>query len=182
MLTVMGIDPGGRFCGLVVRIVTRVGRDNSELAAARVLDRRRFPDAAAWPGWCDVVSLAVLDLLNAHAPPEGRASALATGSLVVGLENVRPPNPHQRRRDGNSLTNVAGIIDTALLVGHLRSSWPELHLVEPGGNGSLPEYAYPPALRPRGERLGGPSEHARSAWDVAGAAVWERAVTRGAST
>lgn len=172
--TVLGVDPGDRFVGIVARRGT-------EVRGARILDRRRFPDAADRVGWVAVVLVAVDVELSRQADELdlGKASALATGELVLAVEDVKAPNPHVRRRDGNALTNLDGILGTAVVVGALVAAYPDLTLVAPGGNGRAPAFGYPGELG-KGVRLGGPSDHARAAYDVAGAAAW-RAITNRSS-
>lgn len=150
MTRILAIDPGGRYCGIVVV-------EHDTLEHAEVLDRRRLagpgqatPDLAAWVhGAVD----RCYALAAAHRPD------------LVAVEGVRAPNPHVRRRDGNSVTNPTGIIDTAAVYGALVVAL-SAFTVAPGGNGSRIAAAYPEGIA-KGARLGGPSEHARSAYDVA---------------
>ena len=157
-VTVIGVDPGGRYAGIVVR------RGSDTLVDRTVLDRRHdrnsdlgLDDVLAWARF---VAVTVDDLRVAH------------GALWVAAEGVKAPSPHVRRRDGNALTNVAGILDTAVVLGALGLAFVDLIVVDPGGNGALPDYAYPEAIRSGTRGLGGPPVHARAAWDVAGAAIW----------
>jgi hypothetical protein len=78
------------------------------------------------------------------------------------------------------LTNVRGLLDTAIVVGVLLGRHP-LILVPPGKHGKGLLLAYPRPLQPENGRGRGYDRmrHCRSAWDVAGAAMtmrkWEAA-------
>ena len=155
----IGVDPGGRYTGIVIR-----SRD--EVIDAVVVDRRKVEaiDPADVLAWARYVTVTVAD--HREVAPYA----------VLGVEMVQPPNPHVRRRDGNSLTNVAGILDTAVVVGALALAFVDLVPVDPGGNGAQAPNLYPSKIGP-GARLGGPSDHARAAFDVAGAARWRARLT-----
>lgn len=168
----LGIDPGGRSTGVVIR-----RRD--ELLAAAVIERHPSNviddheyGLALW------VRQAVEEtdrLLGATLEVYGPAA------VEVAVETFRRPSPHARRTDGNSLTNVDGLLATAAVVGALtRRHGYITRLVEPGGHGSRPDGTYPLELRPKASttRKGPPADrlrHARSAWDIAGAAILRRA-------
>lgn len=154
---VIGVDPGGQHVGIVAR------RGLDELVAHVTIDRGATEPRDAW---ARRVAVEVDDLLGVDG---GTAEV-----PIVGIEDVVKPNPHQRRRDGNSLTNLDGILDTAVVLGALLLANPDAILVPPGGNGSNVMDAYPRELRPTRGRGAGHDRlrHVRSAWDVAGAALW----------
>lgn len=139
----MGVDPGGRHTGLVVK-------DHERVLAACVLKRTtgdKFPDAH--------YIHEVLDEITVHI------------EIVefVALEGI--VEPRGRDPEGNEvIMTSAGLIGTGIVYGAVLARWPNAVIVPPGGNGSLPDGAYPPEIR-RHVRLGGPSDHARSAYDVA---------------
>lgn len=145
---VLAVDPGGRYCGIVLLVAGDL------LEHAEVIDRRKLTAAPhELPDWLDATLARLTDLAVELRPD------------VIAVEGVRAPNPHVRRRDGNALTNPTGIIDTAAVYGAIVGTFGAL-TIAPGGNGSLIADAYPASIR-SGARLGGPSEHARSAFDVA---------------
>lgn len=134
----VGVDPGGRYTGVVTRTPDGV-------IAARVLTRTTgidFPDGTY-----------IHEVLDEISKQMEHADA-------ISLEGVVAPSPHVR------ITNPTGIIGTGIVFGAVIARWPHAIIVPPEGNGSLPDVAYPGQIR-RNVRLGGPSTHARSAFDVA---------------
>lgn len=156
MTAFIGIDPGGRDTGITAirgdavlhhSIVTRAGDDP-------------IPDAAYVRSVVDVVQG-----IDAWL-------TLSADQVVIAVEGVTAPNPQLRRRDGNSLTNPAGIIGAAMVLGGIVGRWATAIVVPPGRNGSHVLDAYPAELRPtRGQGRGHDRlRHCRSAFDVARAA------------
>lgn len=144
----MGCDPGGKWTGIVTRVGTKV-------VSAVVLTRRTLgdlPDGAYLVRVCETIN----DHLEA---------ALEHGEPFLAVEGIVPPNPHVR------LTNVMGIIGCGLTLGAVLTTWPDAIVVRPNhhGKNGPPEW-YPKEIG-AGVRLGGPSEHARSAYDVAAHAL-----------
>lgn len=143
-MKVVGVDPGGRETGLVLRA-------GSELVNARVV-RRTGREKLPTPDYLCAVVLSIDEYLE----QAGDESLLAVEGLVH-------PSPHM------DLTNVLGLVGTGMVLGAVVCQWPEAIVVRPNKHGALAPVAYPEPLRPRARRLGGSSEHARSAWDIAGA-------------
>jgi len=142
--TVVGVDPGGRQTGVVTR------RGERLFYGATVTREVPMPAYVA----------EVVDTIR-------RACGMAPGGdlLVVAVEGVNAPSPHL------GLTNVAGLLDTAMVLGAVLHAYPEAVVVPPGGHGSAPLATYPSALVGKGEVVGtGKRRHMRSAWDAAGAA------------
>lgn len=142
-VAVIAVDPGGRNTGIVAR-------NGDNLLAARVLVRKgedSLPTADYLHEVNSEVSDQLIDLED-------------TFEIVIAIEGLKHPNPHL------GLANVMGLIGTAMVFGAVLQEFPEAHVVPPGKNGKLPDRAYPEEIR-KGVRIGGPSEHARSAWDVA---------------
>lgn len=138
MLTIVGVDPGGRYTG----VVSKVGDD---VRAACVLTRTtgdKLPDQRYLTEVIDEVSAQ-----NEHAD-------------VIAVESLNEPTGQLR------IINVMGLLGTAMVLGAVMARWPRAIVVPPGDNGKLPDVAYPEAIR-RYRRLGGPTDHARSAYDVA---------------
>ncbi len=149
---VVGVDPGGRWVGLVVRqgnvllehhTLTRVGND--DLPGSDMLR---------------TVSLAVIALYEGH------------DADAVGIEGVQKPSPFMGKSGNVSFTNINGLLGTAMVFGAVLSVLPAI-VVPPGGNGSAPMGVYPVELRPtRGKGAGSDKlRHERSAWDVAGTTI-----------
>lgn len=189
----VALDPGSRYAG-IVRL-----DDAGELVTARVLDRERVSRGGTAAGWRTTVLDAVtLELVAAgRAPHDGpaldevtdlavsfAAGLIAAGQVIIGVEDVVAPTPHGGRVDGRArVTNVAPLLEVAKVVGALEERWPAALVVRPARHGSSLDGAYPAGIRKGTRGLGGPPEHARSAYDVAHAARLEhrllhRAVSR----
>lgn len=142
---IIGVDPGGRSTGIVVR-------QGNTLLGSHTFEAPYGLEGPALIGLCE--DIAFRELACQRAP------------VRVAVEGLNPPSPHM------GLTNVSGLIGAATVLGAVLSHWPHAIVVPPGGNGSGPLAAYPEALRPRrGKGAGKDSlRHCRSAWDVAGAA------------
>lgn len=158
--TAIGVDPGSRYVGIV-------HRTRDEVLTAAVLDRTKIPavDPTDLLAWARYVVVTVADLREANP------------DAALGVEMVTTPHPFGGRRDGKvRLTNPGPIIETAHVVGALALAFIDLVPVAPGGNGGQPANLYPSAIG-SGVRLGGPSDHARAAFDVAGGALWRARLT-----
>lgn len=172
MTAVVALDPGARWAGIVAR-------RGPELLAAQVLDRDPL-DRVELPGgpaslqrWLDHVLDAVADLSG--------SLGLAIGDVVTACEFVTPPHPHGGRRDAKARIITPGpLMETAAVMGAMLGRWPGTVLVPPAQHGSGPDGAYPAGIRRRTRGLGGPTDHARAAWDVAGGALWHLRI-RGAA-
>lgn len=143
---VLGIDPGGKTTGMVLR------HGRAVLAALLVTNS----DA---PVLSDEYLAEVLG-----GARDLREQGWLAGLPLVAVEDVVHPNPHL------GLANLDGLLQTAQVIGALRCAF-SVVLVRPGGHGSAPLSTYPPELVGPHEPKGtGKLRHARSAWDVAGAA------------
>ena len=197
---IVGVDPGGRSTGIVVRLGRGVVGDElvSDLSVRRpkaspiedlgagldewrtdVIDAIERALGRAARAAADVEGRAARAAADVEGRPGGRvASELRAGRVVLGVEGIEPPSPHVRRRDGNSLIAPAGLLATAFVLGAICDRWSGLVVVvPPGGNGSRADGTYPESIRPRPSltRKGPPADqarHARSAWDVASSALW----------
>lgn len=142
---IVGVDPGGRYVG----VVTCRGKD---VTAGAVLTRTtggELPDAEF-----------VLEVLT-----EIEAQVERAGADTIALEWLTMPRG--RDPEGNkTIMNIAGIVGTGIIIGAVLARWPHAVIIKAGDNGGLPDFAYPEAIRKR-VRLGGPTDHARSAYDVA---------------
>lgn len=149
---VIGVDPGGATTG----VVARQGR---ELLAAVSVSSADQPRLAAY---LEEVLVAVEGLKATHAGD------------VIAVEDTLPPNPHL------GISNPAGIIAAAQVLGAVLAMFPDAIIVRPGGHGAPAssrlelEARYPAELIGARETKGtGALRHVRSAWDVAGAATWQ---------
>lgn len=143
MTTFVGVDPGGTWTGLVAR------RGDHLLDAAVLRREVGQPDVR----WVARV-LWEIEVLSGGPDP-----------VVVAVESVVAPTGRL------GMISLEGLIGCAAVYGAIIGEYPEAVTVSPGGHGSAVLAAYPPALRARGETAGtGRWRHARSAWDIAGAA------------
>lgn len=151
MGSMVGVDPGGRWTGVVAR-------DGNRLLYAATVTR----SASMSEHIAEVDATIIRALAAVH-----RYQLLAGKTVerpVVAVEGLNPPTPHL------GMTSVAGLIETAQVLGGVLHAQPRAVIVAPGGHGSAPLSCYPPALVGEREVVGtGKSRHMRSAWDVAGA-------------
>lgn len=158
----LGCDPGSVDAGIVVR-------RGSEVLAHRTVHRAADEDGPRGIGVGPAHLTAVVNAmreLEAEFDPD-----------LIGVEGLRPPNPHQRRRDGNSVINPRYLLGAAAGYGAVLVAFPKATIVPPGKNGSAFLGTYPLELvgpRERNSpgwqlRVGtGKLRHVRSAWDIAG--------------
>lgn len=149
-LVVVGVDPGGRATGVVVR------RGDDLLAAATV-----SRDGEGFAGYLAEVVSTVAEF------------AAVCSATVLAVEDAQAPNPRL------GLTNPTGIVDAAKVFGAVAAlTSPPVLVVAPGGHGALAQSRaelvarYPGVLiGAREVRGAGALRHLRSAWDVAGMAA-----------
>lgn len=157
-MIVIGVDPGGRWSGGVVR-----AGDN--LVDFMVIECTAPVHGLATIGYARDVS-AWVSMKRRHMIERGHA-------VLIGVEGLRPPTGFGPDHDeGRHKINPTGLMGTAGVYFHLLTIFPDAIEVEPGGRGSAMLAAYPRALvGPREKRANskGILRHARSAWDVAGA-------------
>lgn len=171
MTPVIGVDPGARHVGLVLRlgdeyldhaVVTRA--DDDSLVPTR-------------PGRPPVVLREVLATIMGfrfHRALAGRN----LGPVVVAVEGLNEPTGFARGR--KALLDPSHMIAAGMVLGAVLGSYRTAVVVAPHGNGRGLLGKYPPELITPAEQRHGlmreapassPVSHARSAWDVAGAAV-----------
>ena len=139
MTLVVGVDPGGRSCGVV-------SREGDRMTRATLCTRTDAQTDAQW-------LREVVETICQHR----------TTRSTVAVEGLTHPNPHL------GLANVTGLLNTAQVLGAVLFAIPDAIVVAPGGNGSAPLSAYPAELVGAREKQGtGKRRHLRSAWDVAG--------------
>lgn len=149
-VAVIGVDPGGRFTGVIARVGPRllygatVTRD--DCVPSYLVEVRRTIEAA-------------IDAVY-------RAQRYPVLTPIVAVEDLNEPTPHK------GLINVNGLIGTAQVLGAVLCAHPTAIIVAPGGHGSAPLPAYPAALVGSREVAGtGKKKHMRSGWDIAGVAA-----------
>lgn len=148
MVPIVGVDPGGKTSGLVLR-------QASALRRFALVEHR---DGESDQSYLTRVVGHVHEFMLS-APP----------GAVVACEDITHPNPHL------GIANVMGLLGTAEVIGAVKimavvRAWPLL-MVPPGGHGSQVLAGYPSELVGAREKAGGGRlRHARSAWDCAGAA------------
>ncbi|MDA8117175.1 MAG: hypothetical protein M0000_07400 [Actinomycetota bacterium] len=144
---VLGVDPGMRETGLVVR-------DGDVPVAACLMVRARGQSRGEY---IEEVLAAIEAYLEERRRTHGE-------ELEIAVEDMTPPTPHM------GTIAVAGILEGGVLLGAIIGRYPQARLVSPGHHGSAPLAAYPEALCAPGEKRGrGQLRHCRSAYDVAGA-------------
>jgi hypothetical protein len=147
-LALLGIDPGGRESGVVLR------RRDDLLAYEYVVrrDDGTYPDGR----YCSQVAAACLRVLD-----RGGLGPRSDG-LVVVVEGVR----YWARPDAPR--NLTGVLGAAIVLGSILARWSDAVVVPPGsGHGSLHEQAYPEEIRPPADGRGRDRlRHCRSAFDV----------------
>lgn len=168
-LEVVGVDPGEAATG----VVTRRGND---VAAQQVIRSGRIHG-----GRHVIVSHDYLAQVLAAVNSQVVQSVRRTGQLpALAIEGLNAPSPHMGTINPRTLIASGVVLGAVLgLYGHPIGEplVERVVIVPPGSHGSQPVAAYPqqlssPAERKRGPLhvAGGNLRHARSAFDVAGAA------------
>jgi len=149
--TILGVDPGSRYTGIVVR-------RGDELLACLTLTRRGIDNLPTAIYLREVV-YAVLRFWETHQAD------------LIGIEAVQAPSAFQGKSGEAHFSNLDGILGTAMVVGAVEGFFPHAVEVAPARMGKAPMNAYPAELRPAtGQGKGKDNKrHMRSAWDVAGA-------------
>lgn len=149
MITI-GIDPGAKYVGVVVR-------DNNDVLLASTYVRPKDMNPLMWASY---VSHRVIDEIISQYP-----------DVPVGVEGVTVPNAYNQGK--LSLNSPKWVIWLAMVAGSFVALIPNAVVIRPGKNGSLGPY--PKELngrRPKdllGDSNGaGTRNHEKSAYDVAG--------------
>lgn len=152
--TMMGIDPGAQYTGIVVR-------DNDIPLYSGIFVRPEGMEDVPWALEC----VRLCEQVHAEYKP-----------TYVSIEKVVEPKGFHK---GNQAPiNPKHIIKTAIVLGALALHWPDAILIDPGGNGDLDNTFYPDVLNgSRPKTLAGSNKgantrkHEKSAYDVAGKAM-----------
>lgn len=154
---VIGVDPGGRQTGIVVRY-------GDNCLAADLVTRdgpEAFPGADYLAEVVDAIGGLIVYGRDQICGDDTCAPA------VVAVEGVVHPSGHVR------MINAAGLLGTATVLGAVLAHYPAALVVPPAGNGAGPRSAYPAVLWPPTEKRGtGRCRHLRSAWDIAEAGAF----------
>lgn len=155
-LPVIGVDPGARYTGIIIRDVDVVLHSST-------LVRPKEMDGVSW-------AVSVVDQLN-DILIEGEWT-----ELPIGVEGVNDPKGfHKGKR---AALNPKDIIRAGIVLGAVVAVWRKAIIIPPGGNGSQHISHYPEVLvgrRPKdlpGSSNGaGTRGHEQSAYDVAGKTI-----------
>lgn len=152
---VLGIDPGSRYTGVVVR-------DGDAVLFSETLVRPE--DMKSGTEW----ALSVADKVAA-------IKAEYCSTAPVGIEGISDPKGFQHGKQ--AAINPKDIIRAGIVLGALVHLFPDSYIVPPGNNGSLHYSNYPdvligrrPADLPGNNNGAGTRNHEQSAYDVAGKA------------
>lgn len=150
----LGIDPGARYTGIVVR-------DMDMPIYSGIFVRPVEMSATDWALECIKLSKEVYESYN----PDH-----------IAIEGISDPKGFYKGQQ--AAINPKDIIRTGIVVGALVATWPHAIIVAPGGNGDRDETFYPSSMngrRPKdldGSNNGaGTRKHEKSAYDVAGKAL-----------
>lgn len=150
---VIGVDPGGRYTGIVVR--------HQDTLCYTALVKRETPLDWYLGEVVDTVEKArdvAKNILLAETPN------LITQPTALAVEDLNPPTPQM------GMTSVQGLLETAQVIGAISGKYP-ITRIPPGQHGNKPLTAYPGALVHPSEEAGrGRYRHLRAAWDIAQAA------------
>jgi len=171
-MAVVGVDPGARWTACVLRL----GDYAVTGWTLGPVDSAGQPDAKALDEVDDLDALGryvdrLVDRLNSTVDEAFRLA----DAVRVGVESIRVPSGWRHGRPSRVQLSD-WLIPRSVVVG-VRTAFPDVRLVLPGGNGR-PRDDYPAELRRRRPPGWGPNEaprgerdHERSAYDVAGRAL-----------
>lgn len=148
---VLGVDPGSRETGLVLRTVDR-------LVAADVVVRRDNRSELPTGDYLTAVVGAIFALHH-----RGR-------DVHVALEGIRKPTGFAGGRARPM--NPMGLVGTGVVYGAILAAYPDAAIVAPRKHGEGPRARYPVEIRMKEGGAGADrNRHARAAWDIAGSAL-----------
>jgi hypothetical protein len=152
---VLGVDPGARYTGVVLR-------DGDAVLHATTLVRDK--DMNSGTEWALQVVRQV-ELIHAECGTD----------TPVAIEGISDPKGFQHGKQ--AAINPKDIIRAGIVLGALVQKYPDSHIVKPGNNGSQHYTHYPDVLigrRPKelpgSSNSAGTRNHEQSAYDVAGKA------------
>jgi hypothetical protein len=153
---IIGVDPGARYTGVVVR-------DGDAVLHASTLVRPKTLDSGT--EWALMVVTEIQTILKDFPT-----------LMPMGVEGISDPKGfHKGQR---AAINPKDIIRAGIVLGAVVATWPKSIIVPPGGNGSQHYSHYPAVLigaRPKdlpgSNNKAGTRGHEQSAYDVAGKAA-----------
>jgi hypothetical protein len=155
---VIGVDPGARYTGVVVR-------DGDAVLLASTLVR---PDSVESGTEWALLVVAQLQAIMREFPV----------TMPMGVEGISDPKGFQNGK--KAAINPKDIIRAGIVLGAVVAMWPQAVIVQPGNNGSKHYSHYPasligrrPADLPGDSQSAGTRGHEQSAYDVAGTAALE---------
>ena len=156
-MPVLGVDPGARYTGVVLR-------DGDAVLHATTLVRvKDDTDPVEWARLC-VTEIKII--LFTVCPPETK----------MGIEGVSVPKGFSNGK--RAPINPGPILFAGVVLGAVSTAWPDAVIIPPGGNGSQHITNYPPDLvgrrpaeLPGSTNGAGTRDHEQSAYDVAGKAA-----------
>lgn len=153
---IIGIDPGARYTGVVIR-------DGEAVLFASTLVRAE--DMKSGTEWALSVAEQVKSIYEENCP-----------DAPVGIEGISDPKGFQHGQ--RAAINPKDIIRAGIVLGALVQLFPNSFIVPPGNNGSQHYSNYPdvligrrPAELPGSTNGAGTRNHEQSAYDVAGKAA-----------
>ena len=151
---VIGVDPGSRYTGVVVR-------DGDVPLYSATLVR---PDEMSATEWA------------VHVTKELHQVCAMFPNAPMGVEGVSDPKGFQNGK--RSPINPRDLVRAGVVLGAVVGVWTEAHIIPPGGNGSQHYSHYPseligrrPKTLPGASNGAGTRDHEQSAYDVAGKAA-----------
>lgn len=153
---VIGIDPGARYTGVVIR------DGDAVLHSSTLVRSQEMSSGTDW-------ALLVVQQVDAII------AAAGIEVLPVGIEGISDPKGFQHGK--RAAINPKDIIRAGIVLGALAQRFPDAFIVPPGNNGSQHYSHYPdvligrrPAELPGSSNSAGTRNHEQSAYDVAGKA------------
>lgn len=150
---IIGIDPGARYTGVVIR-------DGDVVLHASTLVRPK--DLHSSTEWALVVIAQIQTILKDFPM-----------LIPIGIEGISDPKGFQHGK--KAAINPKDIIRAGIVLGAVVATWPNSIIVAPGGNGSQHTSHYPVSLigrrppeLPGSSQGAGTRNHEQSAYDVAG--------------
>lgn len=157
---VIGIDPGARTTGIVVR-------QGGFLLGEKLIVCGPLSATAEYL----TEILAAVDKFRTDHDPQYDDRNTPPNPPTVAVEGLNQPKVWMNGK--RQMLSPDSLMATAAVLGAVQGRWPDAIVVPPGRHGQLPKRLYPPLLW--GAREGaagtGRKRHLRSAWDVAGAAM-----------
>lgn len=153
---VIGVDPGARYTGVVVR-------DGDCVLHAETIVRPL--ELQSPTEWALKVTERLAEIIKIHG-----------GKIPMGVEGISDPKGFQNGK--RAALNPRDIIRAGIVLGAVVALWPDAVVVAPGKNGSQHYTKYPsvligkrPADLPGSTNGAGTRDHEQSAYDVAGKAA-----------